>query len=95
MGYQKMYNPKWDHKCGKVDYDYDDDCGCMDYPMYDMDCCIPKYKCKTEKKCVKTFSATYKLYKICQYRLYKCCTRCGHEYDYEEYKACPRCRMGY
>ena len=98
-----MYYPKWDYKCGK--YDYDDceynhkdygkccDKDDMEYPVFDMECCMPKMKCKTEKKCVKTFSCTYKLYKVCSYKLMKSCPRCGHEYEHDRYPACPKCRQ--
>lgn len=107
MGYQKMYYPKWDYKCGKYDCDddyeytpknvknWDKDCDKedMEYPMYDMDCCMPKMKCKTEKKCVKTFSCTYKLYKVCTYKIIKVCPRCGCEYEHGRHPVCPKCRQ--
>ena len=54
---------------------------------------MPKMKCKTEKKCVKTFSCTYKLYKICTYKMIKVCPRCGNEYEHDRHPACPRCRQ--
>ncbi|MGI6092015.1 MAG: hypothetical protein ACOYD5_03290 [Negativicutes bacterium] len=86
------------HKMPKMDYDM-----CCkpkmykDYDMcepkmkdHDMSCNMPKMKC--EKKCVKTFKCTYKLYKICCYRLQKVCPRCGHEFDYHRHRGmCPRC----
>ncbi|MPL69010.1 hypothetical protein SDC9_14743 [bioreactor metagenome] len=74
----------------------------MDYTMchqpkmhkmdYDMCCERPKMPCKCEKKCVKTFKCTYKLYKTCCYRLHKVCPRCNNEFDYHQHRGmCPRC----
>lgn len=93
-----MY-PKWDSKYCCDDKMYDDcDCSSMHYMPkmhkmdYDMCCDMPKMPCKVEKKCVKTFKCTYKLYKTCHYRLYKVCPRCGYEYDYHHHHGmCPRC----
>lgn len=102
-----MY-PKWDEKCSDYDKMYDDcddssmhsmphmhkmDC---DEPKkdYDMCCEMPKMPCKPERKCVKTFkcTTTFKVYRTCHYRLYKCCPRCGHEFDYHHHRGmCPRC----
>lgn len=82
--------PKWDCKCTDYDYDYD----CMDYAPKMDECCIPKMKC--EKECVKTFTCTYKLYKICCYKLYKACPRCHYEFDYHKHGGmCPRCSRMY
>lgn len=91
-------NPKWYCGNGKCDCDYDDyDYDGGDYmPMMPMDdCCMPKMPCKMEKKCVKTFTSTFKLYRICHYRLYKVCPRCRHEYDYHRYGMCPKCMKMY
>jgi hypothetical protein len=53
---------------------------------------MEKMKCKMEKECVKTYKTYYKLYKVCQYRLYKLCPCCGHEFDYHRHRGmCPRC----
>lgn len=65
--------------------------GCM--PHKHTDCCdMDMPKCKTEKTCVKTFTCTYKLYRVCTYRLFKVCPRCGHEYDYYKHPGCMKCR---
>ncbi|MDU2063839.1 MAG: hypothetical protein E6713_03280 [Sporomusaceae bacterium] len=62
------------------------------------DCCHmkkePKFiSCAPKKKCVKTFDCTFKLYRMCYYRLYKVCHACGHEYDFYQHRGtCPRCQ---
>jgi len=76
--------PKWGHGAKEDD-------GCYDF----MDCAdgMPKVKCKTSKECVKTYKTYYKMYKICTYRLYKVCCRCGTEFDYYGHRGmCPKCR---
>lgn len=90
--------PKNECMCKKPDYNYNcykpmkwkDDC---DYDYDHMECCMPKPKMECEKKeCVKTYKVVYKLYKTCQYRLYKVCCHCGHEYDYHHHRGmCPKC----
>lgn len=53
---------------------------------------ISQLKCKVEKECVKTYKSYYKLYKVCQYRIYKVCPCCGHEFDYHRQRGvCPKC----
>jgi hypothetical protein len=53
----------------------------------------PRISCRTTKECVKTYKTYYKMYKICTFRLYKVCTRCGLEFDYYGCRGmCPRCR---
>lgn len=75
--------------CDDYMYDYNNYKYCKDV---DWCCDMPKFSCKTEKKCVKTFKSVYKLYKVCQYRLYKICSCCGSEYDFYRYNChCPRC----
>ncbi|MDL2280385.1 hypothetical protein LJC10_00830 [Selenomonadales bacterium OttesenSCG-928-I06] len=62
-------------------------------PHMHMGCCMPKIKCTPTKECVKTYKCCYKLYKFTQYRLYKVCDYCNHEYDHYYYKGmCPKCR---
>ena len=72
-------------------YGFKEDEGC-----YDFECgegAMPKIKCKTSKECVKTYKTYYKMYKICTYRLYKVCCRCGTEFDYYgHHGVCPKCR---
>lgn len=46
---------------------------------------------KCTKECIKTYKSTFKLYKLCRYRLYKVCPWCGHEFDYYFYHICPCC----
>lgn len=79
---------KCDEKCPPKYYDKCDD---YDYP--DIECCMPKIKCKTEKKCIKTFTCSYKLYKLCMYKVVKVCPRCNHEYDHGRHPMCPKCRQ--
>ena len=43
------------------------------------------------RKCVKTYKLIFKVYKIYYYRLYRICSWCGYEYDYELYPSCPCC----
>ena len=53
---------------------------------------LAQMKCKVEKECVKTYKSYYKIYKVCQYRLYKICPCCGHEFDYHKHRGtCPKC----
>lgn len=103
-----MNYPKYDCHKHKPDYcQMHDDCNCeMPYmkekcemPCTKEDDCyssmcldMEKMKCKMEKECVKTYKTYYKLYKVCQYRLYKLCPCCGHEFDYHRHRGmCPRC----
>lgn len=86
----EKYPPKYYDKCEDK---CEDKCDDYDYPAYDMDCCMPKMKCKTEKKCIKTFTCSYKLYKLCMYKVVKVCPRCNHEYDHGRYPMCPKCRQ--
>lgn len=94
------------HKYGchhKQDYGYmDDECQCGDMPYMkektedecysNMYADMSKMKCKMEKECVKTYKTYYKVYKVCQYRMYKICPCCGHEYDYHRHHGmCPKC----
>mgnify|MGYP000374150765 CR=1 FL=1 len=79
--YSKCGMPKWDTDCGEW---HDDD---MDYGHKNT-CFRPR--CKME--CVKTYKCYYKLYRCTCYRLFKCCPRCGHEFDYHRFHGmCPRC----
>ena len=92
---QKMYNPKWNYSCGKYEndnceYNHKDTSECL---PCDVDCCMPKINCKPEKKCIKTFNCTYRLYKICFYKVVRVCPRCNHEYDNEWHPVCPKCRQ--
>lgn len=50
--------------------------------------CMPKC-CK--KRCVGTFTDTYKMYETCCYDMVKVCSCCGQEYDHRRYPACPCC----
>lgn len=91
----KCCDKDYGHKCCDKDYSHKchDKCDDYDYPAYDMDCCMPKMKCKTEKKCIKTFTCSYKLYKLCMYKVVKVCPRCNHEYDHGRHPMCPKCRQ--
>ncbi|CUH95458.1 hypothetical protein P22_1529 [Propionispora sp. 2/2-37] len=95
------YYPKYDCDDTKDDYCHHhymkDDCykehpgkyHCYE-PMY---CDIPKMP-KMEKECVKTFKCVYKLYRICQYKVFKVCPTCGHEFDSAyHHGVCPKCMM--
>lgn len=53
------------------------------------DCQLPG----NTKKCVKTYTTSFKLYKVCCFRLYKVCPCCGCEFDYHYFDGeCPGCR---
>lgn len=52
-------------------------------------CKCHKPTCK--RKCVQTFTETYKLYQNCCYSLYKVCSCCGHEFDHNRHYMCPSC----
>lgn len=93
------------HKCGehlhKEKYSHMEDeyqeTSCMKEKMTDngySEMCsdLSQMKCKVEKECVKTYKSYYKIYKVCQYRLYKICPCCGHEFDYHKHRGmCPKC----
>ena len=94
-----MNYPKYDcHKPKPVHCHMEDDCEmpCMKEKM-DNECpnmCadLHKMKCKVEKECIKTYKTYYKLYRVCEFRLYKCCPCCGHEFDYHSHRGtCPKC----
>ena len=70
-----------------------DDIYNIDSPVCDVDCCMPKINCKPEKKCIKTFACTYRLYRICFYKVVRVCPRCSHEYDNKRHPVCPKCRQ--
>ncbi|XEQ93846.1 hypothetical protein SCACP_27430 [Sporomusa carbonis] len=59
----------------------------------DNDSCLQYCWClsKCTKKCIKIYEANFKLYRVCHYRLYKVCPRCGCEFDYYCYCVCPCC----
>lgn len=68
-----------------------DDQGCYDFAVNADG--MPKIRCKTTRECVKTYKTYYKMYRICTYRLYKVCSRCGAEFDYYHHRGlCPGCR---
>ena len=99
------------HKCDghhhKQDYCHmDDDCQDQEMPYMKekmlrtviLTCAsdMSQMKCKMEKECVKTYKTYYKMYKVCQYRLYKICPCCGHEFDYHRHRGmCPKCGVNY
>jgi len=100
MNYPKYdcHKPKPNH-CKMDDNDDYDDCEmpCMkekpEHDCYSTMCSdMDKMKCKMEKECVKTYKTYYKLYRVCQYRLYKLCPCCGHEFDHHRHRGmCPKC----
>lgn len=81
MFYHKHYQPE---ECEPM---------CQEMPeMVEDECCVPKVSPPT-KECVKTYKCCYKLYKICHYKLFKVCPRCGHEFDHHHHQGmCPKCR---
>lgn len=95
------------HKCDgnpyKPEYHHmDEDCCEHEMPYMkekmtdscysDMCADISQMKCKMEKECIKTYKSYYKMYRVCQYRLYKVCPCCGHEFDYHKHRGmCPKC----
>lgn len=106
-GFNKCHNCKHMEKCQVKCHEdskcnYEEECSDMmghhhfgNYSKESECCHVPKMKvkCGPTKECVKTYKCCYKLYRFTQYRLYKVCTSCGHEFDhYQHQGVCPKCR---
>lgn len=52
---------------------------------------IPKWR-QCTRQCLRTYTSTFKLYRVCYFRLYKVCPWCGFEFDcYHYHDICPYC----